>query len=303
MKIAAIDVGTNTAKLLVAVLEDGRLRPLVEEARYVRLGEGMGRNGRVGTPALKRLERALTAFKCTAASAGVGAVVACGTSASRDAENRDELIRFVREATGMDYEILSGEEEAAWSFAGALSAFDEEIGLCVMLDIGGGSTEVVVGETGPPPRIAYRRSLQLGTVRLSERFFSAQPPARSEVQKAREEVVRCLQKVEVSPERELPLIGSSGTLKVLARLHAPGNDLPLTLSRADVHRWRERLLALSYDEVLALNPSLMQGRADVFPAGVLILDLFMERFGFARCRVSPRGLRHGLALRYAAKTA
>lgn len=300
MRIAAIDVGTNTAKMVVAEWDGQRLRPLVQEARYVRLGEGVDASGRIGARAMERLKEALLDYKKVAEKAGAERVTACGTSASRDAQNKGELVDFVRRETGLVYEIISGEEEALWSFAGTCSAFDDLGGPCAVVDVGGGSTEVVIGEARPgrAPEVAYRRSLQLGTVRLAERHFSKQPPTAAEAAAAEAEARRRLATgtAGAPPTGGLPLLGGAGTVKVLARISGAAR-LPATLAHASVREWRQRLLQMSYDEVLALSPRLMRPRADVFPAGVLILDALMERFGFEACRASPRALVHGLALR------
>lgn len=304
MRIATIDVGTNTAKLLVADTSDGALRPLATDERYVRLGEGVDATGRVGEEALVRLRTALHAFQSAAAQHGAEVVALTGTSAARDADNRQAVVEFVREETGLTFEIIAGEEEAAWSFAGAASAFDDLQGRCVALDIGGGSTEVIVGDADGT--VEARRSLDVGTVRLTERYFSSQPPAPREAEAATAFTREVLSAAVDMPEGA-PLIGAAGTATALARVHLGDESekaaLPLTLAAADVRRWRERLLGLTPDEVLALHPDVMAIRADVFPAGVLILDVFMQQHGFEACRVSPRGLRHGLALRWMARRA
>jgi len=148
-----------------------------------------------------------------------------------------------------------------------------------------------------------RRSLDVGAVRLTERCFAAQPPAPDAVDAARALIDRALESLP-KPPPGTPLIGAAGTAASLALLHhgartwaglPPGS---VTLTHADVRRWRERLLAASRDEVLALNPDVMTGRADVFPAGVLLFERVMRRFEAPVCRISPRGLRHGLALRF-----
>lgn len=301
MRIATIDVGTNTAKLFVAEASGATLRPLATDERYVRLGEGVDATGRVGEKALERLRAALHAFQGVAAEHGAEVVALTGTSAARDAENREAVVAFVRRETGLTFEIITGEEEAMWSFAGAVSAFEDLTSRCVALDIGGGSTEVIVGRADGT--VARRRSFDVGTVRLTERYFSAQPPAPEEVAAAAAFAQEVLAEAEVPAGA--PLIGAAGTVTALARGHlgdeSAASGLPLALSAAEVHHWRTRLLGLTKDEVTALHPAAMAVRADVFPAGVLILDVFMRQHGFDACHVSPRGLRHGLALRWMAR--
>jgi exopolyphosphatase/guanosine-5'-triphosphate,3'-diphosphate pyrophosphatase len=287
-RIATIDVGTNTAQFLVADVHGGFLKSVHEDTRYVRLGQGVDANRRLAPEAVERVLAALTDFKATADELGAATVVIGATSASRDAQNLDELKARVRDL-GMDYEVISGDEEALWTFRAACSAYPELDEVCV-LDIGGGSTEVVTGraDAGEPERV----SVDVGSVRLTERCFPTLPPSDYAVGLADEVVAEAFDELDV--DESLPLLGSSGTVRVLGAL-VPGapND---PIDAATVHAWREKLCSLSAADVLALNPDLLAGRADVYAAGVLVLDAFMQRFGFAAIRPSPRGLRHGLAL-------
>jgi exopolyphosphatase/guanosine-5'-triphosphate,3'-diphosphate pyrophosphatase len=309
MRIATVDVGTNTANFLVAdITEDGILNPVFGEKKYIRLGKGLTASGRVDEAAMERLRAALVAYKGLAERYAADEVVVGATSASRDAANRDELIDFVDRETGLGYEILSGDEEATWTFLGAVSAFPGLEGSCAVLDIGGGSTEVVVGRARPgvipEEGITFRHSFDVGAVRMTERFFEHQPPARRDVEAAERYIDEVLGKAEVPLDGGLPLIGAAGTLVALAMVdrgieEARTLEAQDTVLRADeVGAWRKRLLALSYEEVLALNPAALDGRADAIGAGVLILDVVLRRYGVDACRVSPRGIRHGLALRY-----
>ncbi|MCH8962270.1 MAG: exopolyphosphatase, partial [Bacteroidetes bacterium] len=200
-------------------------------------------------------------------------------------------------------EILTGMEEATWSFRGALSALDGLDGPCAVIDIGGGSTELVVGETAG--RITSRHSLDVGSVRLMERFFANQPPAVPEIERAEAFITRALDDAAIPLDATIPLISAAETPLLLALVDrdvSSWNELgSSTLSARVVHRWRKRLLAMNHDEVLTLNPTLMTGRADVFPAAVLLFDTVLQHFGLSTCRVSPRSLRHGLVLRFVAR--
>ena len=303
MKLATIDVGTNTALLLVAEWDGRRLVPLHDVQRFVRLGEGVDATGRVGDAAMQRLREALLAHRATAEAWGAERIVVGATSASRDAENQEELVDFVRRETGLDYEIISGEDEARWSFAAAVAAFPDLEGRCAVIDIGGGSTEIATGDAGRGT-VAHRRSLQVGSVRLTERLFSSQPPLPDEIAVAERLIGKAMAEAGVALDGTMPFIGAAGTVVSLALLDrgvASWDELgkkPVVLSADVVRAWRERLLSRSYDDVLALNPDVMAGRADVFPAGVLLLDTVMRWAGIASCHVSPWGLRHGLALRF-----
>lgn len=295
-RIATIDVGTNTAQFLVGDVHDGRLDSVYEETRYVRLGQGVDANRRLAPEAVERVLAALADYKKTADEYGAATVVIGATSASRDAKNLNELRARVR-ALGMDYEVISGDEEALWTFRAACSAYPDLDEVCV-LDIGGGSTEVVTGraDAGEPERV----SVDVGSVRLTERCFPTLPPSDYAESLAADVVAEAFEGL--MADGSLPLLGSSGTVRVLGELVHP--DAPNDpIDAATVHAWRERLCGLSADEVLSLNPDLLAGRADVYAAGVLILDAFMQRFGFDAIRPSPRGLRHGLALRWMERAA
>ncbi|MGI9174411.1 MAG: exopolyphosphatase, partial [Rhodothermales bacterium] len=241
--------------------------------------------------------------RATAEAQGAEEIIVGATSASRDAENREELVDFVRRETGLNYEIISGEDEARWSFAAAVSAFRDLEGRCTVIDIGGGSTEIAIGDAGSGV-VAQRRSLQVGSVRLTERLFSSQPPLPGEIAAAERLIESALAEAGVELDDTIPFIGAAGTVVALALLDrgvASWDEIgeaSVVLSADVVHAWREKLLARSFGDVLALNPDVMTGRADVFPAGVLLLDTVMRRAGIASCRVSPWGLRHGLALRF-----
>jgi len=305
MRIATIDVGTNTALLLVAeVGDDGAMVPVFEAHRFVRLGEGVDATRRVGAPAMQRLREALLAYRETARAYGAVEIVVGATSASRDAQNRDELVDFVRRETGLRYEILSGPEEALWSFRGALSGIDAPEGPCAVIDIGGGSTEIVIGETAGNLRACH--SLDVGSVRLTERFFTAQPPDASEVDRAEAFIRHLLTEAALPFDAAIPLISAAETPLLVAlvdRGKASWKALgtaPVALDAGTVHRWRRRLLTMTYEDVLRLDADLMEGRADVFPAAVLLFDAVLRHFGLAKCRVSPHSLRHGLALRFIA---
>lgn len=303
MPIAAIDVGTNTAKLVVADLaEDGSLKVVADARRFVRLGEGVDKTGCIAPAALARLVLALRDLRAVAEEHDAETIAIGATSASRDAQNCSDLVETVRREVGLDYTILSGQDEAAFAFAGALSSFPHLAGTsCVVVDIGGGSTEVVGGTYGEQT-LDFGTSVDIGSVRVTERFFSTQPPPASEQAAAEAFVRHELDVFRVPHVPERTMIGAAGTTGAIARMHLGfaewkdrSND-PVALSRADVQAWRQRLTGLTFDEVLALNPKVMKGRADIFLAGMIVLDETMGRLGQDRFLASPRGLRHGIAL-------
>lgn len=293
-RVATVDIGTNTALLLVADVVDGDLVPVYEEDRYVRLGQGVDASRRLAPEAIERVLTALRAFAQKADLLGATDFVIGATSASRDAHNLDQLTSRVRDELGVEYGLLSGDEEALWSFRGACSAYPD-LGAACVLDIGGGSTEIVAGPTDGEPE---RASVDVGSVRLTERCFPTLPPTDEMIADAERTIADAFGGLDF--DTSLPLLGASGTTRALGRLANPvAPDAPISAETA--RAWRDRLLGLSASGVLALNPAVLEGRADVYAAGVLILDLFTERFGFASVRPSPRGLRHGLALRWAVR--
>ena len=302
MRIATIDVGTNTAQLLIAEVSDGTLTPLHEDSRVIRLGEGVDARRRVNAAAMQRLKAALLEYRAVAERFDLtpDAIYIGATSASRDAQNQAALIDFVRRETGLAYTIISGEEEARWSFAGAVSALNELRDLCAVIDIGGGSTELIVGNPATGT-LTYRHSYDMGTVRITERFFATQPPAAPAIATAQQFVLDLLTATPPPLPPNLPFVGAAGTARVLGALHAQqtgASMADLTLTANEVQAWCARLLRLSFDDILALNPTLLTGRADVFPAGLLILGTVMHHLGLPACRISPRGLKHGLAIRH-----
>jgi exopolyphosphatase/guanosine-5'-triphosphate,3'-diphosphate pyrophosphatase len=310
MRLATIDIGTNTAQLLVAERDGAALRRLHAAERFVRLGEGVDAQGRIGDAAQRRLLDALRDHLRVAREHEVETVTVAGTSALRDATNRTDVCATVQDELGLPIEILSGIEEAAWSFAAACAAFDDLSSACLVVDIGGGSTELVAGANPSvhhptyPDAVTDRASLDVGCVRLTERCFASQPPSPDAVGIVEKLIDEALPSHTLNVGPSPTLIGTAGTATALARvdagpestwdaLHGEGFSLP----HEAVRHWRERLLRLSVDEILALHPDAMEGRADVFPVGVILLDRIMAHYDRDLCRVSPYELRHGLALR------
>lgn len=310
-RIATIDVGTNTALLFVAGWREGRMLDLDGASGFVRLGEGVDASGRVGHAALGRLESVLTAHMDRMAPWDVDHVIVTGTSASRDAANADDIRAVVRRVTGAELSILSGEEEARVTFEGAMAGLREyDQGWSALapdtpttvIDVGGGSTEFVQGEAGGEG-IRFARSLNMGSVRMAERFFTNQPPSASEVQKAAD-TFRGLMDRELEGAAQTPVcVGASGTAVILSLVHhgrASMKDMAGAshLSLEQVQEWSERLLAMTRQEVLDLIPRHGKGREDVFPAGVFVFRLAMEWLGAHTLFVSPYGVRQGVALEY-----
>jgi len=310
MPFATIDVGTNTAQLLVVECGDGTLHRVHAAERFVRLGEGVDASGRIDEAAQDRLLTTLDEHKQAAQAYGAEQIVVVGTSALRDASNRQAVLDHVNQTLGLCIEVLSGPAEAAWSFAAACAAFDDLTESCLVVDVGGGSTELVVGHDSSvhspnyPSAIVNRASLDVGCVRLTERCFDEQPPSSAAVNAAIHLIDETLSNAAIDAGQDPTVIGTAGTATALALVHLGpestwdalhGDGFELTHS--DVQHWCEKLLSLPVDDILELHPDVMTGRADVFSIGVLLLDRILTHYSQERIRVSPYELRHGLALR------
>jgi exopolyphosphatase / guanosine-5'-triphosphate,3'-diphosphate pyrophosphatase len=298
MIAAAIDIGTNTVLLLIASIDpSGHLTPLVDEQRVPRLGKGMDESGNINTAAVGRLVHALLEYRAMIADRRVESVTVTGTSALRDAANREDVLHRVRAATGFTITVLSGEDEALLSYRGAVSglSFRERT---VVLDIGGGSTEMISGEG---ERILFHTSRNVGSVRLTERFFRHDPPLPEELHSARNAVRAAFADLPPVDTTRSRLIGVAGTATTLALLDQ-GRETPdctlmtnFRLSGPAVERLFLLLSSKCAQDILGLSAA-MPGRADVITAGTLILHCYLEQSGFREMIVSERGLRYGAAL-------
>jgi exopolyphosphatase / guanosine-5'-triphosphate,3'-diphosphate pyrophosphatase len=297
MRVAAVDVGTNSVRLLVA--EDGDpLRKVGRWMRVTRLGAGIDRTGTLDDTALSRTLDCISDYAGRWADLGAKRVRIAATSAVRDAADRDRFFEGVRQRTGVDAEVLTGEEEARTAFRGATALIDGEPPFLV-LDIGGGSTEFIIGDDDPGMMV----SRQLGCVRLHERCLPTDPPSGLELAAAHELVAEHLDAVaEAVPVAQAgTLVAVAGTATTLAALHLGlatyaadrihGTRMPLE----SVQALTAKLALLPAAERAALGP-MAPGREDVIVAGALILQAVMERFGFAEVLVSESDILDGLAL-------
>lgn len=297
---AAVDVGTNSVRLLVHAADGTRRNRTME---VTRLGAGVDRMGHLDDAALARTLDTLARYRQRWESYGVtGRVRIAATSAVRDASDRDRFFTGVREVTGVDAEVLSGTEEAHLAYLGATGAVDVPMPALV-LDIGGGSTELIVGDGTDA---AASVSLQLGCVRLTERLLASDPPSDAEVAAARElvserltEADRALAAQGASPRDVASLIAVAGTATTLAALH-----LGLEAYEEDrIHATRlpadsltgltTRLLAMPAAARAALGP-MQPGREDVIHGGALVLEGVVRRYGFDPVVVSESDLLDGL---------
>lgn len=298
MRVAAVDCGTNSTRLLVAEETGDGFRSISRKLEITRLGEGVDRSRRLAPEALERTLRTVAGYAATCGELEVGLIRVTGTSAVRDAVNRDEFFEGVRRLTGTDAELLSGDEEARLTFLGALSDIQIEDAVLV-LDIGGGSTELIAGHR-EPERVV---SLDIGCVRMLEKHLRSDPPSEPELTALRSEVRGLLEgaasTLEVAPATRL--IGVAGTVTQLAALKAglPVYDPDVThhfvLSHGDVRLLSKRLASLTYfqrKKIRGLDP----GRADVILPGAEILLAVMERFDSPEVLVSEKDILDGLVI-------
>ncbi len=308
-RVGAVDCGTNSIRLLIADFEDESLTDVHREMRIVRLGQGVDATGELNPDAIERTRVALHDYVDLMRDAGVGAVRMVATSATRDARNRDDFFAMTatelgRVVEGAQAEVISGDEEARLSFAGAVGELSSAEGPFVVVDLGGGSTEVVLGDSAGVPA-AY--SADIGCVRITERCLHGNPPTPEEVAAARFFASqRLAQAFGVVPvERARTWVGVAGTMTTLA---AVALDLPeydsekvhLTrMSLNDVRAVCNRLIGMNHDQRAALGP-MHPGRVDVIGGGAVIAEVLADelarRAGIGELIVSEHDILDGIAL-------
>jgi len=319
-RVAVIDCGSNSTRLLLATVSGGRVLDAHRRTVITRLAAQVDRTGRLSDEAVDRVARVLKGFAERWRAEDVHDVAVCATSAVRDAANASLLVRAVEQATGVTPVVLSGVDEADLTFAGGVRASGSEpaggdrwvrasgsepAGTVrrVVCDIGGGSTELIVGRAAPEHRV----SLQLGGVRLRERHLHSDPPTVDEYAALIADVDGVLERLPdvFMAEGDVPLVAVAGTATTLAGV-AAGLDADaadrvdgMVLTAADVRQVLERLAWIPAHRRL-LHAAVVPGREDVIVAGGLLLVRVLEHFGFAAVEVRVADLLDGIALRLAA---
>lgn len=303
-RLAGIDIGTLTCRLLIADLPPiGPLKELHSERRILRLGEGVDQLRRLKREAMDRVLLCLSEWRTVIDGHHVDAYTVVATSAVRDAQNRQEFLDRVTSETGLEVEILSGEEEARRTMLGIRSGLPAQIIDVLAVDIGGGSTEFINARKGQLP---VARSIDIGVVRLSERLLLHDPPTGDEIEQARAWIRREMTEALAAMPRMTGCIfvGTAGTITSLA---AMAQQLP-TYEPARIHNYRltietianleHQLLSRAKAERVGM-PGLEKNREDVIAAGAIILRTVMETLGERECLVSDFGLREGVVLNLA----
>jgi exopolyphosphatase / guanosine-5'-triphosphate,3'-diphosphate pyrophosphatase len=286
VRVAVVDVGSNSVRLLVSDVVDGRPAFVHTDKVMARIGQSLGREGRIDDRKIGEVAGIVSRFVTDARRLGARDVRAIATSATREAANGDELVEHVLAASGVALEVIDGDEEARLAFLGTLASLDEpQAGEIGVVDVGGGSTEIVVGTTADG--VAWSRSFRLGSGRLSDRFIEHDPPLASELERIREAIDAALPDAsEVpTPEHGLAVAGSATNLR---RMVGPLLDAE-SLGRA------LRLLTSGPSPQIARQFQLEPARARLLPAGALIFEASMQRLG-TPLWVGRGGIRQGVAL-------
>jgi exopolyphosphatase/guanosine-5'-triphosphate,3'-diphosphate pyrophosphatase len=305
-RVAAVDCGTNSIRLLVADVMAADPRDVHREMRVVRLGQGVDAAGVLAPEAIERTRAALADYAAVMTRTGVERVRMVATSATRDAANRDDFFTMVRATLGAEAEVISGDEEARLSFAGAVGDLEPDDGPFVVVDVGGGSTEVVVGQLTPDGiGIAGARSVDVGCVRLTERCLPDDPPTPEQIDKARAVAAEILDEAlrAVPIEGVRTWVGVAGTVTTLAalalglRAYDPEAIHLSRLPLPDLHRLTAELLAMPHNARAALGP-MHPGRVDVIGGGAIVVDELAHRFaevGITELVASEHDILDGIA--------
>lgn len=298
MRVAAIDCGTNSIRLLIADIEGDNFREVIRTMEIVRLGQGVDETGQFHPDAIARTLAAVDKFALEIAKRGVQKIRFCATSATRDATNRHLFVDGVRERLGIEPEVISGEEEASLSFTGAIQDFSPSDGPFLVVDIGGGSTEFVFGTT----HVEFAKSVNIGCVRMTERHFTNDPIQTNDIEKARSDIQAAIAiaaaLVPITQAKTLIAVAGTATTVAAAALNLPEYDrYAIHLARitaAQAHEASEMFLTQNREQRLALG-YMHPGRVDVIPAGSLVLSEIMKATGASEFVASESDILDGIA--------
>ncbi len=303
---AVIDVGTNSVKLLVASVENGSVHPLHESSHQTRLGHGFYETRMLQAGPIHETAASVAEFAAQAAAWKPGRLEVIATSAARDAVNKEELLTAIHDTSGLKVTIISGEQEADWAYRGVTSDPDLFSRTLLVMDVGGGSTELILGRDG---QRLFGESFPLGSVRLLEKIPVADPPTAEQLARCESEianvvrssVARQLQRRLASITAPVQLVGTGGTSTILARMELQLGTFDREriegtfLDLQAIERIKHRLWTIPLAErrtLIGLPPN----RADVILPGVLIFEQVMKTFALETLRVSTRGIRFAALL-------
>jgi exopolyphosphatase/guanosine-5'-triphosphate,3'-diphosphate pyrophosphatase len=300
VRVAAIDCGTNSIRLLVADVDGGHLSEVYRQMIIVRLGEGVDRTGAFSDAALARTFSACDTYAEVIDDLGASRVRFVATSASRDVSNRAAFVDGVRERLGVEPEIISGTEEATLSFRGAVLGLPGGViaSPCLVVDIGGGSTEFVLGDSEPSSAI----SVDIGCVRMTERHLHSDPPTEGQITATERDIAAALDRAGevIDWSAAASLVGVAGTVTTMVALahHLPAYDPAAihgrSVSAQDVDDLTEQLLRMPREERAAL-PVMHPGRVDVIAGGAMVLRAILRRSGQGQIVASETDILDGVA--------
>ena len=301
MRLAGVDIGTLTCRLLIADLSPGGgLIEVRSDRRILRLGEGVDQTMQLNGAAMDRVLQCLKEWRELIDAAQIDAVAVVATSAVRDATNRDEFLDRVKREAGFEVELISGEEEARRTMLGIRSGLSQGMTDVLALDIGGGSTEFILDRPGQKPTA---QSIDIGVVRLCERLLYHDPPTDDEVRQAREWIARETKAAVAGMDnyQTAIFVGTAGTVTTLATMaqklstYEPARIHNYTLTLDTIQELEQTLLSRKKAGRAGL-PGLESGREEVIAAGAIIIRTVMETLGMGSCLVSDLGLREGILL-------
>jgi exopolyphosphatase/guanosine-5'-triphosphate,3'-diphosphate pyrophosphatase len=298
MRVGVIDCGTNSIRLLIADIDGNNFREVTRQMQVVRLGQGVDETNQFHPDALERTFAAVDLYAAELARRGVEKIRFCATSATRDATNRNIFIEGVKERLGIEPEVISGDEEARLSFAGATREFSRTDGPFLVVDIGGGSTEFVLGTDSVDTAI----SVNIGCVRMTERHFHNDPPTADEIALARRDIQNAIDiayaSVDIKSAKTLVCVAGTATTVAAAALDLPEYDryaIHLSRIQADqVHDVSKRFTSMTRDERAALG-YMHPGRVDVITAGSLVLSEIVKATGAKEFVASENDILDGMA--------
>jgi len=298
MRVGVVDCGTNSIRLLIADIEGNNFREVTRQMQVVRLGQGVDETNQFHPDAISRTFAAVDVFAAEIARRGVEKLRFCATSATRDALNRSVFVDGVKERLGIEPEVISGEEEARLSFAGATREFNKTDAPFLVVDIGGGSTEFVLGSDSVDSAV----SVNIGCVRMTERHFHGELPTAEEIALARRDIQNAIDiayaSVDIKGAKTLVAVAGTATTVAAAALNLPEYDRQAIhlsrISAEQVHETSHKFLTMKRAERAALG-YMHPGRVDVIGAGSLVLSEIMKATGAPEFVASENDILDGMA--------
>jgi len=296
---ASIDIGTNSVLLLVANIRDGGIEVLEEKQAVPRLGKGVDADKNLHPDSCDRVVEVLKKYKAHLVEnypQVANDVVVTATSAVRDSSNREEFLNQIYQETGWRVQLLTGEEEAQTTYTGAISVLKDQNENFVVLDIGGGSTEIALGKQ---LQLSSGVSVDMGSVRFSERYLKSDPPKKEELETLRTEV-NSLLKTKSFNLKKYRLVGVAGTVTSIAAIELGLDEYNASringylLKKKSVEEFIDEFSKITSDEIEQKYSPFLTGRGDVITGGLIILHEFMNHFNFDELIVSTGGIRHGI---------